>query len=103
MVEAAEVASELTENKKYGDIGPANDHQSANPDTEGEHVEGNHAEPTSSNGSKVEKAQTAKETAKEEEKSKPSRIKEIWGKFGLDIGTVMMMFKWVLPTEYVRS
>lgn len=33
--------------------------------------------------------------AKEEEKSpkKPSKLKVLWGKVGLDVGTVMMMFK----------
>lgn len=29
----------------------------------------------------------------EEKNEKPSKFKEIWGKLGLDIGTVMMMFK----------
>lgn len=36
---------------------------------------------------------------KVEEKEKPSKVKELRGKLGLDMGTVMMMFKWVLRTE----
>lgn len=31
--------------------------------------------------------------ADEEKPKKPSKLKEIWSKIGLDIGTVMMMFK----------
>jgi hypothetical protein len=34
------------------------------------------------------------EKQKEEEK-KPSKLKEMWGKLGLDMGTAMMMFKYV--------
>ena len=44
---------------------------------------------SSSNGSKAEKAQTGKK----EEKAKPSKFKEMWGKLGLDLGTCLMMFK----------
>jgi hypothetical protein len=39
-----------------------------------------------------EKPAGAQEIEEEEEK-KPSKLKEIWGKIGLDVGTVMMMFK----------
>lgn len=41
-------------------------------------------------GSKSEKVSTGE---KETEKKKPSKVKELWGKLGLDMGTVMMMFK----------
>ena len=41
-------------------------------------------------GSKAEKVSTGD---KETEKKKPSKVKELWGKLGLDMGTVMMMFK----------
>lgn len=40
-----------------------------------------------SDGSKAEKVQD------EGSEKKPSMVKKIWGKIGLDIGTVMMMFK----------
>jgi hypothetical protein len=43
---------------------------------------------SSSNGSKAEKRHDGEEKVK-----KPSKAKQIWGKIGLDIGTVMMMFK----------
>lgn len=45
---------------------------------------------SSSNGSK---GQTDKVEEKPEEKPKPSKAKEIWGKIGLDAGTLVMMFK----------
>lgn len=44
---------------------------------------------SNSNGAKAEKVPTAAE----EEKPNPSKVKELWGKLGLDVGTVMMMFK----------
>jgi len=31
----------------------------------------------------------------EKKKKKPSKLKVLWGKLGLDLGTVLMMFKWV--------
>jgi hypothetical protein len=34
-----------------------------------------------------------KQVVEEGTKQKPSKIKEIWGKIGLDVGTLMMMFK----------
>lgn len=43
--------------------------------------------PSNSNGSKVEKKQDGGA------EKKPSKVKEIWGKVGLDIGTAMMMLK----------
>jgi hypothetical protein len=47
--------------------------------------------PSSSRGSKAEKVQSAKQ--KEGAKAKPSKLKEMWAKIGLDMGTVLMMFK----------
>lgn len=41
-------------------------------------------------GSKSEKVSTGHNV---EEKRRPSKVKELWGKLGLDMGTVMMMFK----------
>ena len=35
-----------------------------------------------------------REKQREEEK-KPSKLKKMWGKLGLDMGTAMMMFKYV--------
>ncbi len=32
---------------------------------------------------------------KREEEKKPSKLKEMWGRLGLDMGTAMMMFKYV--------
>jgi hypothetical protein len=32
---------------------------------------------------------------KKMEEKKPSKLKEMWGKLGLDMGTAMMMFKYV--------
>ncbi|KAE9372370.1 hypothetical protein N431DRAFT_339051 [Stipitochalara longipes BDJ] len=42
-------------------------------------------------GSSAERVQSEENEKKEEKK--PSKLKEIWAKLGLDIGTVMMMFK----------
>jgi hypothetical protein len=35
----------------------------------------------------------SKQAAEPETPSKPSALKKLWGKLGLDVGTVMMMFK----------
>lgn len=45
---------------------------------------------SSSHGSKNENVAAGEST---EEKKKPSKVKEMWGKLGLDVGTLMMMFK----------
>jgi hypothetical protein len=55
----------------------------------------NIGETSSSHGSKAKKVQSGQ---KEEEK-KPSKLKETWGKLGLDMGTVLMMFKYVWGTD----
>lgn len=44
-------------------------------------------------GEAAQEAQNGTETPKEEVK-KESKIKKLWAKLGLDIGTVMMMFKY---------
>jgi len=49
-------------------------------------------EPLSSHGSKAEKVQSAK-PKQEGTKAKPSKLKEMWAKIGLDMATVLMMFK----------
>jgi hypothetical protein len=82
MADAVEVEPEMTDNRKAKEDDAT--------DKYNKDVEDDHTEPTTSNGSKVEKVRTAKT---EEEKPKPSKFNELWGKFGLDIGTLMMMFK----------
>jgi hypothetical protein len=47
---------------------------------------------SSSHGSKAENVQTGQNDVKEEKPSL-SKFKQMFGKLGLDIGTVMMMFK----------
>lgn len=84
MADAVGVEPKLTDNKKAREHDPEDDDIEA--------VKEKHTEPASPNGSKVEKVETAK---KEEEKPKPSKFKELWGKIGLDAGTLLMMFKWV--------
>jgi len=42
-------------------------------------------------GSQAEKVQSGSKSV--EEKPKPSKIKAAWGNLGLDMGTVLMMFK----------
>jgi hypothetical protein len=54
--------------------------------------DGKQGETSSNHGAKAEKVQTGQE---EEEEKKPSKSKELWGKLGLDMGTVLMMFKYV--------
>jgi hypothetical protein len=48
-------------------------------------------------GSNTERVQSAKIVVKKDDEKKPSKIKEMWGKLELDMGTVMMMFKYVWP------
>lgn len=49
------------------------------------------AETSSNHGPKAEKA----ETGPKEEEKKASKLKKAWAKLGLDMGTVLMMFKYV--------
>jgi hypothetical protein len=84
MADAVDVEPEFTDNRKARAQDPTDD--------DVKDVEEKLTEPTNFNGSKVEKIETVKI---EEEKPKPSRIKELWGKIGLDVGTLLMMFKWV--------
>jgi len=49
------------------------------------------AETSSNHGPKAEKA----ETGPKEEENKASKLKKAWAKLGLDMGTVLMMFKYV--------
>ncbi|KAH8790225.1 hypothetical protein BGZ57DRAFT_57541 [Hyaloscypha finlandica] len=44
-------------------------------------------------GSNTERVQSSKIVVKKDDEKKPSKIKEMWGKLELDMGTVMMMFK----------
>ena len=97
MADAVEIEPGLTDNKKATEQEPATSEQeSAN--TIGKNLEEKHEEPTSSGGSRAEEAQTAKE-----DELKPSKLKELWGKLGLDLITVLMMFKSVLHFEILRA
>jgi hypothetical protein len=58
----------------------------------------------SSHGSKAENVQTGqKEDDAKEEKPSPSKFKQTFGKLGLDMGTVMMMFKLVCLQKSERT
>lgn len=81
MADTAELKPESTDNRKARQSDPE--------DNVIKDAEEMYTEPANPNGSTVEKAQTARE----EEKPKPSKLKELWGRLGLDIGTIMMMFK----------
>lgn len=48
-----------------------------------------------SQGPKGEHVPTGDSEKQREEEKKPSKLKEMWGKLGLDMGTAMMMFKYV--------
>ncbi len=49
---------------------------------------------SSKDGANIEKGETVQKIEKVEKKEKkPSKLKETWKKLGLDIPTVMMMFK----------
>ena len=87
MADAGKVGPVSTNGRKTRPQDPAKVHNPV--DTNGKDLEEKHPESTRSNGSKVENVQTAAE----EEKPKPSKVKEILGKLDLDIGTVIMMFK----------
>lgn len=93
MADPMEVEPELTDNRK------AREHDGPE-DKDLKDLEEKHTEPTSPNGSKVEKVQTAK---KEEEKPKPSKLKELWAKIGLDMGTALMMFKCVVHNHTLQA
>lgn len=83
MADAADVEPEVPEQRRTRN--PAN-----GGDGEKDEVQ-KVADESSSHGAKTENV-AARENA-EEEKKKPSKLKEMWGKLGLDIGTLMMMFK----------
>jgi hypothetical protein len=80
MANAVDVEPELTDNRKA---------RADEEDDDVKDVEEKHTEPTSPIG----------HTKKEEEKPKPSKLKELWGKIGLDTGTLLMMFKWVMSNQ----
>ena len=56
-------------------------------------------EEVSNQGSNTERAQSRENEEKKDDEKKPSKLKEMWGKLGLDMGTVMMMFKYVWPSH----
>jgi predicted lipid-binding transport protein (Tim44 family) len=59
---------------------------------------------SSSHGSKAENVQTGqKADDAKEEKPNPSKFKQMFGKLGLDMGTVMMMFKLVCLQKSERT
>ena len=82
MADAVDVEPELTNNRKARAQDPKDD--------EVKDIEEKHAEPTGSNGSKVEKVETSQ---KAQDKPKPSKLKKLWENIGLDAGTLLMMFK----------
>jgi hypothetical protein len=52
----------------------------------------------SNHGSNAENVRSGEKEEKQAvEEEKPSKVKEMWGRLGLDMGTVMMMFKYVWP------
>jgi hypothetical protein len=54
-------------------------------------------EEASNQRSNAERAGSRANEERQAEEKKPSKLQEMWGKLGLDMGTVMMMFKYVLP------
>jgi hypothetical protein len=60
--------------------------------------DGKVGEEASVQGSNAERVQSREKKEKDDEK-KPSKLKEMWGKLELDMGTVMMMFKYVWTTR----
>jgi hypothetical protein len=83
MADAVGAGPNVTEHRKPRD-----------PETEGsteKNSDENIGEASSNHGSKVERVQNGEE----KEEKKPSKWKEIWGKLGLDMGTVLMMFKYI--------
>lgn len=53
--------------------------------------------------SKSKDAKAENDGTKDEEEPKPSKLKRIWAKADLDIGTLMMMFKWVYSIGILRD
>lgn len=57
-------------------------------------MESSSPELSSNDASKVEKVKTEEQAKqKEDEAKKPSKLKAMWAKLDLDMGTLMMMFK----------
>jgi hypothetical protein len=57
----------------------------------------------SSHGSKAGNVQTGQKEDDAKEKPSPSKFKQMFGKLGLDMGTVMMMFKLVSLQKSERT
>ena len=89
MADNAEMEPDMTEHRKPRDHGIE--------DSTVKDGDGKVEEQTSNQGSDAEKVQSGEEVAKKgdekENKKKPSKLKDTWAKLGLDLGTVMMMFK----------
>ena len=85
----AEMEPDTTEHRKPRDHGIE--------DSTVKDGDGKVEEETSNQGSDAEKVQSGEKEEKKADEQKPSKLKEIWAKLGLDIGTVMMMFKYVWP------
>lgn len=86
---ADDVEADSTDNRKAG-VQHAGDEAAA--DAEENPV-------SSSNGSKPEKVESGEVVEEEEEIPKPSKLKELWAKLGLDPGTLLMMFKFVYAIQ----
>lgn len=85
MSAAVEDSPELLDNREL----PVEDAEKDTEDAEND-VGDRPVEASKSKGVKAEKAVIG---AKDEEEAKPSKLKRIWAKIDLDIGTLMMMFK----------
>jgi hypothetical protein len=87
----AETQPDLTDGRKDRDIEARDETRKEELGTV-QNGENKSSEPSSSRGSKAEKVQSAKQK-EEGARAKPSKLKEMWAKIGLDMGTVLMMFK----------
>lgn len=87
MADDAGIEPDMTENRKPRDheIGSSTA-KDGNGNVEGE---------AGDQGSSTERVESGPSEAKQGDEKKPSKLKEMWGKLGLDMGTIMMMFKYV--------
>ena len=93
MSQASSALPEMKPNEESGREKPSNSDQEIETATTKEGRPRNTENLSSSHESNTESPEAAGGT--EEGKSKPSKVKELWSKLGLDIGTALMMFKWV--------
>jgi hypothetical protein len=90
MADVAGIQPEMTENRK-----PRDDEIGGSTAKDGN---GKIEEEANDQGSSNERVESGPSEDKQGDEKKLSKLKDMWGKLGLDMGTIMMMFKYAWPT-----